>query len=42
MLSAGRPSVFINIVSITNPAWGMPEAPMLAMVAIKLIIKKFN
>lgn len=36
MSSVGRPTDVSTITMVTNPAWGIPAAPMLAAVAVIL------
>uniref|UniRef100_A0A8C9QHZ8 Uncharacterized protein n=3 Tax=Marmotini TaxID=337730 RepID=A0A8C9QHZ8_SPEDA len=36
--SAGRPTALSTITMVTRPAWGTPAAPMLAAVAVMLIV----
>ena len=38
MSPEGKPMVFNTITMVTNPAWGIPAAPMLANVAVTLIV----
>jgi len=37
--SAGRPTVSNTITIVTKPAWGIPAAPILAAVAVKLYLE---
>uniref|UniRef100_A0A8C8U207 Uncharacterized protein n=1 Tax=Peromyscus maniculatus bairdii TaxID=230844 RepID=A0A8C8U207_PERMB len=36
--SAGRPTALSTITMVTRPAWGTPAAPMLAAVAVILMV----
>ena len=35
----GSPIVFNTMIMVTRPAWGIPAAPILANVAVILIVK---
>lgn len=39
--SAGKPTVSRTITRVTNPAWGIPAAPILAAVAVMLMATMF-
>nr|AAC61495.1 antisense product of high-affinity glutamate transporter EAAC1 and EAAC2 [Mus musculus] len=36
--SAGSPTALSTITMVTRPAWGTPAAPMLAAVAVMLMV----